>query len=117
MSALTTELTLQNAENVMMCPLYMLAATYVSFPVDFTTSIFNEAEHEVRRICCYRPEGLAPNAPLNMPVMFEIVGRIATVDCFLTARGDEGILGEDRVALASCWIEPAPVWKLGAVEY
>ncbi|KAI0698415.1 hypothetical protein C8T65DRAFT_581856 [Cerioporus squamosus] len=102
-------LTLDNAEQIVIAPLFIINAAYCSMRVQFTVSGFDLDSREVRFLCCYHPE---PERSMQVrptrPLLFEIQGQIARDDCKLTIRGHEEVDGMVDDPLVSFWVEGRP---------
>lgn len=98
--------TLETASDVILCPLYFLSQ-FPQFVVCFAVTEVDEQTHEYRRICCLHPNPVMFEPRARRPILFELIGQIATHDCHLTVRGDEEHQDPDD-PIASCWVEARP---------
>ncbi|KAI0712732.1 hypothetical protein C8T65DRAFT_739306 [Cerioporus squamosus] len=101
----TEFLTLDNAEHIVIAPLFMMCATYSCLGVQFTVSGYVLETGEVRQICCLKPD---PDRGIDLRpthvMMFEAEGFISPFDCFATARGHEAFDGITEEPLVSFWL-------------
>ncbi len=99
-------ITLETSSNIILCPLYFLSM-FQEFVVCFAITEEDEETFEYRHICCLRPDPLVFEPRPERPVLFELIGQIATRDCWLTALGVENNQDPDD-PFASCWVEARP---------
>ncbi|TFK92387.1 hypothetical protein K466DRAFT_650454 [Polyporus arcularius HHB13444] len=98
-------LTIDNAESVIVAPLYMMCAAYSSLAVQFTGTGYINETREIRNICCFQPD---PDHGLDVRptqvMMFETVCFISPFEYFGTARGHEDFDGITEEPLVSFWL-------------
>ena len=89
MPATFHNLLLRYADQILICPLFVVAAVYSNFDMCFVTSDYDHTTHEERETCCINiePDPTLMDPLPRLPILFEVVGQIAMHQCFLTSEG------------------------------